>query len=92
MGHAALATLIIRRSTEATETLLHATGWPYLFVDFRRLPPGALSRDKQVGLKLYAPQPLDWSRHFEGLLFTDEMFPSRPDGHVAGWATRTLRR
>jgi erythromycin esterase len=77
---------------EATETLLHATGWPYLFIDFRRLPRHDWSRDPQIGLKLYAPQPLDWSRHFDGLMFTDEMFPSRPDGHVPRWAKEKLRR
>ncbi len=77
---------------EAAETLLHATGWPYLFIDCRRLPHDHWSRESQIGLKLYSPQPLDWSRHFDGLTFTDQMFPSRPDGHVPSWATKTLRR
>jgi len=53
-----------------------ATGRPYLFVDFRRLPADHWLRDERTAtFNEYEPMALDWTRLYDGVLFLDEQRP-----------------
>ncbi len=59
------------------EALLHETGKPYLFVDFRGLPKGHWLREPIVARPLgYAPMKGVWPDSFDAVMFTDRMYPS----------------
>lgn len=63
------------------EALLHATGKPYLFVDFRSLPEGHWLRGPVVARPLgYAPMRGVWPECFDAVVFTDRMYPSTSVG------------
>lgn len=75
---------------ESVETLFHAAGMPYAFVDFRGLPDGHWLRSPMVMRPLgYAQMKSDWTANFDAVLFTDVMFPNTPAGTVpAGVKTK----
>jgi erythromycin esterase len=59
------------------DALLHHTGKPYLFIDFRRLPNNHWLREPIVARPLgYAPMKTIWPDHFDAAFFTDRMYPS----------------
>ncbi|MHC4598155.1 MAG: erythromycin esterase family protein [Planctomycetota bacterium] len=65
------------------EDLLHEAGFKYAFVDFRSLPDDHWLRGKLLARPLgYTWMEADWTKVFDGLFFTDAMFPSRRDGRV----------
>lgn len=68
----------IRDAPEGSlDELMHRTGKPYLFVDFRGLPSGHWLREPIVARPLgYAPMKAVWPGVFDGVVFTDRMFPS----------------
>lgn len=58
------------------QALLHATGRPYLFLDFRRLPPQHWLREaRSATFNEYDPVALDWTRVYDGVFFLDEQRP-----------------
>ena len=68
---------------EGLETLLHAAGQPYAFVDFRSLPSDHWLRGPVISRPLgYAPMVSDWTGNFDAMIFTDVMFPNTPAGTV----------
>jgi erythromycin esterase len=65
------------------EWLLHQLEQPYLFVDFRGLPPEHWLRGPVVAGPLgYSPMRADWTQVFDAIMFTDVMFPSTTGGEV----------
>lgn len=72
----------IEKAAEGTlEAMLHATGKPYLFVDFRGLPEGHWLRGPVVARPLgYAPMRGAWPESFDAVVFTDRMYPSTAVG------------
>lgn len=59
------------------EDLCLRVGHRFLFVDFRSLPASRwLRRGINAGPLSYSPIETDWTRQFDGLLFTRTMFPS----------------
>jgi erythromycin esterase len=65
------------------EWLLHQLEQPYLFVDFRGLPPEHWLRGPVVARPLgYSPMRADWTQVFDAMVFTDVMFPSSTGGDV----------
>jgi erythromycin esterase len=64
------------------EDLLHSTGNPYVFLDFRSSPPkGHWLRKPMTSRPLgYAPMTAEWPKSFDAVFFTERMFPSTRDG------------
>lgn len=61
---------------DSLQTLFHATGRPYLFADFRRLPEEHWLRDERTAtFNEYEPIALDWTRIYDGVFFIDEQRP-----------------
>jgi len=59
------------------DDLLHQTGKPYLFVDFKNQPADSWLRQPIVARPLgYAEMEHTWPTSFDGLVFTDRMYPS----------------
>jgi erythromycin esterase len=59
------------------EALMHDTGKPYLFVDFRGLPKDHWLREPIAARPLgYAPMKGVWPDVFDAVMFTDRMYPS----------------
>ena len=75
---------------DSLETLLHATGRPYAFVDFRALPNDHWLRKPIIsGPFGYFQMLSDWTGNLDGMFFTDVMFPNTPAGNVpAGVITK----
>jgi erythromycin esterase len=68
---------IDRAAEGSLDALLHETGKPYLFVDFRGLPADHWLRRPVVSRPLgYAPMTAVWPESFDGVFFTDRMYPS----------------
>lgn len=66
---------------DTLESLLHDTGKPYLFLDFRSLPKDHWLRTPITARPLgYAPMKGIWPDSFDAVLFTDRMYPSTPVG------------
>lgn len=78
-------------AADSLETLLHATGRPYAFVDFRGLPKGHWLRNPILSRPFgYAQMRSDWTGNLDGLFFTDVMFPNTTTGFVpSGVRTKT---
>jgi hypothetical protein len=65
------------------EALFHATGQRYAFLDFRGLPKDHWLRKPLVARPLgYTPMRSDWTGNFDGMFYTDVMFPSTIAGTV----------
>lgn len=71
------------------EDLFVQLGHRFSFVDFRSLPEAAgwLRRATSARMLAYSPIETDWTRQFDGVVFTRTMFPSStdsmaPDGAV----------
>jgi len=63
-------------SFDSLQTLFHATGRPYLFVDLRRVPADHWLRDERTAtFNEYEPMALDWTRVYDGVFFIDEQRP-----------------
>jgi len=77
-------------SSDSLETLLHATGRPYAFVDFRELPNGHWLRKPIISRPFgYGERLGNWTDNFDAMFFTDVMFPNTTAGIVpAGVITR----
>ncbi len=61
---------------DSLQTLLHAAGRPYLFVDVRHLPADHWLRGERTAtFNEYEPMALDWTRLYDGVLFLDEQRP-----------------
>jgi erythromycin esterase len=75
---------------ESLETLFHAAGHPYAFIDFRLLPLNHWLRAELVSRPLgYVEMVSDWTGNFDAVFFTDVMFPNTPAGTVpAGVKTK----
>ncbi|HEX5760145.1 MAG TPA: erythromycin esterase family protein [Thermoanaerobaculia bacterium] len=59
------------------EDLLHRAGKPYLFVDFRTLPPDHWLREPlSGGFYFHEPVERDWPRLLDAAFFIDRMEPS----------------
>ncbi len=60
------------------ETLLHAVGHPYLFLDGRRRPANHwLRRPMCARMQFYTESTQDWTRYFDALFYIDRMQPAR---------------
>ena len=75
---------------DSLETLFHATGRPYAFVDFRGLPKDHWLRRPISSRPFGYTQTLsNWTGNFDAMFFTDVMFPNTLAGHVpAGVITK----
>ena len=65
--------------------LLHQIGQPYQFVDFRglRAQPAHWLHHLLISRPLgNTPMQADWTRVFDGLLYTETIFPSTAAGEV----------
>jgi erythromycin esterase len=61
---------------DSLQTLFHATGRPYLFMDLRRLPADHWLRDERTAtFNEYEPMALEWARLYDGVFFIDEQKP-----------------
>lgn len=61
---------------DSIQARLHATGLPYLFVDFRSLPADHWLRGERTAtFNEYEPMALDWTRLYDGVFFIDEQKP-----------------
>ncbi|MFB3826926.1 MAG: erythromycin esterase family protein [Bryobacteraceae bacterium] len=70
-------------SAGSLETLFHAAGHPFAFVDFRGLPSGHWLRKPIMSRPFgYVQMLSDWTNNFDGMFFTDVMFPSTTTGNV----------
>lgn len=59
--------------------LLHGAGRPYLFLPLDNVPEDHWLRRERIGtFNEYEPQPADWSRVYDGVLFIDEQRPPSP--------------
>ena len=68
---------------ESLETLFHAAGNPYAFVDFRGLLADHWLRRPLIARPLgYAQMLSDWTGNFDAVIFTDVMFPNTVAGTV----------
>lgn len=68
---------LVERPATSLEGLLHGLGKPYLFLDFRRLPPSHRLRSPVVGhFYFHEPEELPWPRLYDGAFFLDEMKPA----------------
>lgn len=64
----------------ALEILLHATGRPWLFLDYSRLPADHGLR-KSMSASFYFNEPnqdVDWSKVYDGVFFLDVQRPATP--------------
>jgi len=67
----------IEAAPGALEDLLHRTGKPYLFVDFRALPAEHwLRAPLAAGFNFHEPIERDWPRLLDAAFFIDRMEPS----------------
>ncbi|HEX9670096.1 MAG TPA: erythromycin esterase family protein, partial [Thermoanaerobaculia bacterium] len=67
----------IEAAPGALEDLLHRTGKPYLFVDFRALPADHwLRAPLAAGFNFHEPIERDWPRLLDAAFFIDRMEPS----------------
>lgn len=70
-------------TADSLETLFHATGRPYAFVDFRELPKDHWLRRPIISRPFGYTQMLsNWTDNFDGMFFTDVMFPNTAAGNV----------
>ena len=53
-------------------------GEPYLFLDLRSVPEDHWLRTELVARPFYVPFRADWTRVFDGIVFTDVMSPNVP--------------
>lgn len=66
-------------SPGALEALLHATGRPWLFLDFSHLPADHWLRERRTAsFYMYWPTESAWSRIYDGLFFIDVQNPATP--------------
>ncbi len=64
---------------DSLQTVFHATGRPYLFMDFRRLPADHWLRGERTAtFNEYEPIAADWTRLYDGAFFIDEQKPPTP--------------
>ncbi len=79
-----------KATADSVEGLFHDAGIPLAFVDFRHLPNEHWLRTSQVAEPLgYTPMSAKWGDVFDGLFFTDIMFPSTRDGDVPEGTQKT---
>lgn len=70
-------------AADSLETLFHATGRPYAFVDFRGLPNDHWLRKPIISRPFGYTQMLsDWTGNLDAMFFTDVMFPNATAGNV----------
>ncbi len=70
-------------AADSLETLFHATGRPYAFVDFRELPKDHWLRKPIISRPFGYTQMLsNWTGNFDAMFFTDVMFPNTTAGNV----------
>jgi|GEM_PF-376115 len=64
-------------SEASLEGLLHATGMPLSFLDFRALPADSWLRQPLLSRPLgYATMLAAWPLHFDAMLYTETMYPN----------------
>jgi erythromycin esterase len=70
-------------AADSLETLFHATGRPYAFVDFRGLPNDHWLRKPIISRPFgYSQMLSDWTGNLDAMFFTDVMFPNTTAGNV----------
>ena len=70
-------------AADSLETLFHATGRPYAFVDFRELPNDHWLRKPIISRPFgYYEMLSDWTNNLDAMFFTDVMFPNTTAGNV----------
>jgi len=70
-------------AADSLETLFHATGRPYAFVDFRGLPNDHWLRKPIISRPFgYSQRLSDWTGNLDAMFFTDVMFPNTTAGNV----------
>ena len=70
-------------SAGSLESLLHATGRAYTFLDFKALSPaGWLRQPILASMFGHREMRSTWTSNFDGIFYIDSMFPSTKTGEV----------